>query len=55
MENIRRENGVIKAVYEGIEYIFKTTLELIIAYSTLRNIKQWEAKQKELELLDAVM
>jgi hypothetical protein len=49
MTNIRRENGVIKAIYNDIEYIFRTTIEFIIAYSTARNIEQYNAKIAELE------
>lgn len=54
MTNVRRENGVIKAVYEGIEYIFNTIIELITAVSTLRNYKQWEAKQREIESSEVI-
>jgi hypothetical protein len=54
MTNVRRENGVIKAVYEGIEYIFRTAIEFIAAYETWRNYVRYQAKQEELNNIDVV-
>jgi hypothetical protein len=55
MKNIKRYGNTIKATYNEVEYIFTSLIEFIIAYSTLRNIEQWQAKQREIDQLNVVM